>query len=348
MKELMSRLLPNIPRRSLFGAAAAVIGGAAVSVTPALADTVKMETYLPPGVTPKPKGPLVFLDYDQNEINYAYDQAPWALNSGEVLQRNAQQLKAMLTRLPPPKRIAYGSTPIEKADVYLAKRPDAPVLVFIHGGAWRTQNAAMNGYMAEPFHDAGAIFIALDFNNVIETKGNLLIMADQVKRAIAWVYRNAHSFGGDPDQLYIAGHSSGAHLAGVALTTDWHAEFGLPVDCIKGGLCASGLYELYPVTLSARAAYVNFTPETVEKLSSQRHLDKLVAPIVVTHGTLETPEFQRQNLEFATAVKAAGKPVTFTVLDGYNHFEGFVTMGNSYGVLGRATLELMKLGPWST
>jgi arylformamidase len=103
------------------------------------------------------------------------------------------------------------------------------------------------------------------------------------------------------------------------------------------------MYDLYPVSLSARAGYVKFTQEMIEKLSPQRHLDKLVAPVVVAHGTLETPEFQRQNREFAAAVKAAGKPVTFLIGQGYTHFEMFETLGNPYGLLGRAMLEQMKL-----
>jgi arylformamidase len=68
-----------------------------------------------------------------------------------------------------------------------------------------------------------------------------------------------------------------------------------------------------------------------------------VAPVVVAHGTLETPEFQRQNREFAAAVKGAGKPVTFLIGEGYTHFEMFETLGNPYGLLGRAMLEQMKL-----
>ena len=103
------------------------------------------------------------------------------------------------------------------------------------------------------------------------------------------------------------------------------------------------MYDLYPVSLSARAGYVKFTPEMIEKLSSQRHLDRLVAPIIVAHGTLETPEFQRQNRDFAAAVKKAGKPVTFLIGQGYNHFEMFETLGNPYGLLGRAMLAQMKL-----
>lgn len=97
------------------------------------------------------------------------------------------------------------------------------------------------------------------------------------------------------------------------------------------------------MSLSARANYVKFTPEVIEKLSPQQHLEKLVAPIIVAHGTLETPEFQRQNRDFAAAVKKAGKPIKFLVGEGYNHFEMFETLGNPYGLLGRAMLEQMNL-----
>ena len=103
------------------------------------------------------------------------------------------------------------------------------------------------------------------------------------------------------------------------------------------------MYDLYPVSLSARAKYVKFIPEVIEKLSPQRHLEKLLAPIIVAHGTLETPEFQRQNRDFAAAVKKAGKPIKFLVGEGYNHFEMFETLGNPYGLLGRAMLEQMNL-----
>ena len=197
--------------------------------------------------------------------------------------------------------------------------------------------------MSETFVDAGAHFVALDFNNVIEADGNLMTMAEQVRRAVAWVHKNAASFGGDANRLYVSGPSSGAHLAGVVLTTDWQKDFGLPADTVKGGLCCSGMYDLYPVTLSARSELRQVHPEMIEKLSPQRHLDKLVAPVIVAHGTLETPEFQRQNRDFAAAVKAAGKPVTFLVGEGYNHFEMPETLGNPYGLLGRAVLEQMKL-----
>lgn len=303
----------------------------------------QMQTHLPPGVAAKPKGPVVFLDYDKDEIDFAYDQVPWAPNSAEVAKRNRQKSDAAVARLGPPRRVSYGAAGIEKLDIYVTKRPNAPINIFIHGGAWRTGDAQGVAYMSETFVDAGAHFVAVDFNNVTEVDGNLLVMADQVRRAIAWVHENATSFGGDPNRIYISGTSSGAHLASVALTTDWQKDFGLPADVLKGGLCCSGMYDLFPPSLSARASYVKFTPETIEKLSPLRHLDKLVVPVIVAHGTLETPEFQRQNREFAAAVQKTGKSATLLIGQGYNHFEMFETLGNPYGLLGRAMLEQMKL-----
>ena len=165
-----------------------------------------MQTYLPPGIAAKPKGPLVFLDYDKDEIDFAYDQAPWAPNAGEVSKRNAQKSAAALARLGPPRRVAYGPTDIEKLDIYITKRPNAPINVFLHGGAWRSGNAKGAAYMSETFVDAGAHFISVDFNNAPEVDGNVMIMAEQVRRAIAWVHKNAASFGGDARSALHLGH----------------------------------------------------------------------------------------------------------------------------------------------
>jgi arylformamidase len=217
--------------------------------------------------------------------------------------------------------------------------------VFIHGGAWRSGLARDSAYPAETFVNAGAHYIAVDFNNVVETKGDLAPMADQVRRAVAWIYRNAASFGGDPNRVFLSGHSSGGHLAGVVLTTDWQKDFGLPKDVLKGGVCCSGMFDLKPARLSARSSYVKFTDEVEQALSSQRHLVHLNCPVIVAYGTLETPEFQRQSRDFAAAVKAAGKPVELLVGEGYNHFEMPETLANPYGLLGRAALEQMKLMP---
>jgi len=293
----------------------------------------------------RPKGPAVWLDMDQAELDAAYDQIKYAPNLPQITKRYATNSDAVRARLGAPRRYTYGSSAIEALDVYATGRANAPINVFIHGGAWRGGLAKDFGYAAELFVHAGAHYVVPDFINVLEANGNLMAMAEQVRRAVAWVYRNAQTFGGDPNRIYVSGHSSGGHLAGVVLVTDWRKEFNLPPDLVKGGLCCSGLFDLKPVRLSFRSSYVKFTDEVEQALSPQRHLDKLDAPLVLAYGTLETPEFQRQSRDFAAAVKAAGKPVQLLVGEGYNHFEIPETLANPYGLLGRAALAQMKLSP---
>jgi arylformamidase len=288
------------------------------------------------------KGPLVWLDMDQKELDDAYDQTVYAPNQQLVSGRRRLASEMVLKRLSS-ERVAYGPTDVEKLDIHKTDKPTAPINIFIHGGAWRNGLAKEFAFAAEMFIHTGAHYIVPDFIQVQDADGSLMPMAQQVRAAVAWVYKNAARFGGNPDRIFISGHSSGAHLAGVALVTDWQNDFGLPANVLKGGLLISGMYDLKPVRISKRSEYVKFTDEIEQALSSQRHLDKLTAPIIVAYGTQETPEFQRQNRDFAAAVKAAGKPVELIVGEGFNHFEMQETLGNPYGIAGRAALRLMNL-----
>jgi len=323
----------QLTRRSFLAAATPVL----VTAGSALAQP----SAPPPG--PRVKGPRVWLDMDQAELDAAYDQSVYAPNLRQIVQRYVTNSEGVRARLGAPQRHAYGATPIEGLDIYTTKRPNAPINIFIHGGAWRVGLAKEYAFAAELFVHAGAHLVLPDHVWVQDAGGNLIPLAEQVRRAVAWVYRNAHSFGGNPNRIYVCGHSSGAHLAGVVLTTDWPKDFNLPADIIKGGLCCSGMFDLKPVRLSARSRYVKFTDETEQALSSQRQLDKLHAPVIVAYGTLETPEFQRQSRDFAAAVKAAGKRVELLVGEGYNHFEILETLASPYGLLGRAVLQQMNL-----
>jgi arylformamidase len=288
------------------------------------------------------KGPIVWLDMDQKALDDAYDQEVYAPNRDLVVARRIAASERARAILGPPQRVAYGPSECEQLDIFRAAAPNAPINIFIHGGAWRRNKAADYMLQAEPLVRAGAHAVIVDFINVEQAGGDLLPMYEQVSRAIAWTWRNAEKFGGDRERFYLSAHSSGSHLAGCALTVGWSEE-GLPENFCKGAILASGMYELAPVRLSKRSSYVRFTDAMVDKLSSQRHLAGLHTPLIVAHGTCETPEFQRQARDFATAVKAAGKPVELLVGEGYNHFEFLETLANPYGLLGRAMLGQMGL-----
>ena len=268
--------MKQISRRAMLGTAATMV------TTAAFAEGC------PVGPPQHHKGPLVFMDYDQVELDASYDQVYYEPLIARVSQRLDSNSDATRARIGAPQRAAYGPTEIEKLDICRTSRPNAPVFVFIHGGNWRVGSAKQYGYPAEMFINAGAHYVALDFIAIKEANGDLGTMAAQVRRGIAWVYENAASFDGDPERIFIGGHSSGGHLCGVALVTDWHKDFRLPQNTVKGGLCMSGLYEMTPVRLSWRRTYVNFTDAMADAMSAQRYLEKLHAP-------MESPDFQRQS-----------------------------------------------------
>ena len=293
-------ILAKIQRR---GFVSGMFSGIAAA---ALANVARAQTPDPTpcqlGPSPHQKGPLVWMDMDQIELDAAYDQRFYAPMGDQIQKRVASISNA------------------------------------VRGGSARN-----NAYPAEMFVNAGANFIAIDFIDINQAGGDLRLVAAQVRNAIAWAYKNAASFGADTNRLYIGGRSSGAHLTAVALVTDWERDYGVPTDIVKGGICSSGMYDLKAVRLSKRNSFVRFTDEMEQAMSPQRQLDRLRAPVVVTYGTNETPEFQRQARDFAAAIKAAGKSVETIEAPNYNHYEMGESFGNPYGPSGRAALALMQL-----
>ena len=124
----------------------------------------------------------------------------------------------------------------------------------------------------------------MDFAPVTAVDGDLRAVASQVTRAIAWVGANAGRLGGDPDRIFLAGHSSGAHLAAAAVTADWTA-LEAAKDILKGALLVSGIYDLRPVRMSARNSYVRLDDTSEAALSPARHLNGLDVPLIVAWGS---------------------------------------------------------------
>ena len=288
----------------------------------------------------------VFLHYTQAELDRAYDQRAWAANAAEVIASYTTISKAVKARY----RFTtehYGPGDDETLDIYppaangkaAAGNAGAPVHVFVHGGAWQRLTKDESAFPAPAFVENGAIFIALNFS--VMPKVRLPEMADQCRRAIVWIWRNAWRFGGDPNRIHLSGHSSGGHLAGVVLTTDWKA-FGLEASPLRSGLVASGMYDLGPVLLSARSSYVKLDKAEEDALSPMRHLDRVACPIAVAYGDGETPEFKRHARDFAAALKAKVRHASLLVEGkNQNHFELALTLGHADGLLGKIALGQM-------
>jgi arylformamidase len=284
----------------------------------------------------------VFLDYDQAELDRQYDQRAWATNAASVIARYAADSEAARARLGAPLVLRYGDSPPETLDLYRTGAAQAPIHVFVHGGAWTRMSARDSAAPAPMFVAAGAHFAALDF--ALLPSVTLADMIAQVRRAVAWLHRHAATFGSDPTRIHVSGHSSGAHLSALLCATDWAGAFGLPADTLKSALLASGSYDLKPVRLSARSAYVKLTDATEHELSPQRHVAQINCPVTVASAEHDTDEFRRHARDFHAALVTAGK-ATPPLLHGpgLNHFEFIETLARPDGILGRVALEQMGL-----
>ena len=283
----------------------------------------------------------VFLDYTQEALDKAYDQRVWASNAEEVIGRYAKD-SAEVRKKYPPRTERYGESDAETLDLFTpADAKGLPVMVFIHGGAWRALGRQDASAPTSTFVENGCLYVALNFANIPQVR--LPEMAAQCRRALLWLHKNVERFGGDPHRIFVSGHSSGGHLCGVMLTTDW-AALGGPKDLLKGGVAMSGMYELYPVMLSARSSYVKITPDELAALSPMRHLDRIACNVIVAVGDKESPEFQRQSQEFATALAGMGRLAKRIVLPGKTHFVVPEELNDSQSGLSRAVLAMVKAG----
>jgi arylformamidase len=172
-----------------------------------------------------------------------------------------------------------------------------------------------------------------DFNNVSEV--SLPQMIQQCREAVDWTVRNAASFGGDPDRIYLAGHSSGAHLASCVL---------LGNAVVKAALVISGMYELHAPLLSARSKYVRITPDELDAASAMRHLGRIRCPVAVAWSVGDSPEFRRQARVFSAALEGMGRLASRTEVFSPNHFEEPRQLAEPDSHLGRALFALMGWG----
>src|ERR1043165_3296736 len=101
------------------------------------------------------KGPLVWLDMDQKALDDAYDQLVYAPNRDQVHKRNMFNSDRVRARLGAPKRLAHRAKPMEQLDLFATSKPNAPINVFIHGGAWRKRSVKDYAFLAEVIVRAG-------------------------------------------------------------------------------------------------------------------------------------------------------------------------------------------------
>lgn len=260
------------------------------------------------------------------QLDAGYDQRLYAPNMAVVMAALAQASAQAQARLPQRQRLAYGPQAVEALDWYPSGQALAPVVFFVHGGAWRSGQAKDYAFFVEWMLQAGVDVVVPDFAAVTDVKGDLGELYRQVSQALRWVVGRTASAAHPMRPIHVCGHSSGAHLAACLATDPALASW------VSSLTLCSGLYELEPVSLSSRSSYVSFTPAMVQALSPTGQVQHMQAPVTLLYGSQETPEFIRQTMAFHQTLQAAGLRSSLSCGQSLNHFDMLASLGQPSGL----------------
>jgi arylformamidase len=238
----------------------------------------------------------------------------------------------------------YGSGSGETLDVFPAARngAPAPVLVFIHGGYWRSRDKSEFSFVAPAFNAEGAAVVLPNY--ALAPAVSVEHITLQLTQALAWTWRHAADFGGDPARIVVAGHSAGGHLTAMMLSCRWK-QLGddLPAQLVTGGLSISGLFDLEPLRHTTfLQPDLKLTPAAVARLSPAFFPRPRSTPLYSTVGGDESTEFIRQARLIRDVWGPTAVPVCETV-SGTNHFTVLAGLADPGGRLHQLALRLLGL-----
>ncbi len=218
--------------------------------------------------------------------------------------------------------VAYGRAAGQTMDVFPAQgapATGAPVLIFIHGGYWRSLDKSGHSFVAPAFNAAGALVLVPNY--ALCPAVDIEHIALQLTDAVAWAFRHARQFGGDPRRIALVGHSAGGHLAAMLLSCRWKdLADDLPAQPLAGALSISGLYDLEPLRHTPfLQPDLRLTPTAVARLSPAFFPRPKGAKLYAAVGLDESDEFLRQNRLIRDVWGPTAVPVCETV-PGANHF----------------------------
>ena len=278
-----------------------------------------------------------------DEIRRQFDMRVAVPDGQDYASRYLDRSAAVRARLNGKRDVRYGAGPLQKLDIFPAAQPDAPAVMFWHGGAWRYQSKDHFSFLAEPLNAAGVAAVLVGYD--LHPHVTLRRMMAEACEAIVWLYRNAAQHGIDRNRLTVCGHSAGAQLGGMALAHDFAAD-GLPRSPVSGAFLISGSYDMEPHSRHERYLDLGLADGELVRDASpvcNPPLDHGVRMIIAAGGD-ETPGYIGQAETFCRKCMSRGHPARVLLSPGDHHFSVIGRLGEPEHAMTRAMIDLARGG----
>jgi arylformamidase len=253
-------------------------------------------------------GRIVWRGMTRAELDAAYNNSAHVADNAAQLAAWERRSALLRSRKPALLDRRYGPRDRNRLDIFTCGVANAPLLVFIHGGYWQRNSKEIFSCMAEgPL--AHGCDVALPGYTLAPGASVGMILAE-IRAAILWLRREGPALGVATSRLIVSGWSAGGHLAALAM----------PWPEVDAGLSISGIFDLEPIRLGALNDKLGLTAADMHTLSPLHQLPLRAGPFVITYGTAELPELQRQSRDFFRTWQSAGLPGSLLPLQNCNHF----------------------------
>lgn len=273
-------------------------------------------------------GAVVWRGMTREQLDQAYDNTRAVADSGTRREAWVQRSEAFRQQHREALDLSYGPRPRNKLDLYRCGAAKAPLLAFIHGGYWQ-RNAKETFACTAAGPLANGMDVAFLGYTLCPDITLSEIMAE-IAGAVRWLRREGPRHGVGEGRLVVSGWSAGGHLTATTLA----------MDEVDAGLAISGIYDVEPCRLNYLNDNLRLTVEESARTSPILHLPKKSAPVVLTYGTGELAELQRQSIDYHKARQAAGLPGELLPLAGLNHFSIMDELEAKDGALARVAAKL--------
>jgi arylformamidase len=281
-----------------------------------------------------------YKSFGLDEMEYQYNPRVSVPDYPELAKVRSARARAVRASAKSWLNVPYGSAPRETLDIYAADRAGGPVLVYIHGGYWRSGTKEDNANFVPAFTERGATVVLVEYDLCPQV--TVTDIVGQTRAAIAWTFRNIIRYGGDPSKLFISGHSAGGHLTAMALAHDWEKE-GLPKTFIKGAAAMSGVHDLDMVMHISANEEIRMTAEIAKRNSPLLNSPTVNCPLLVAVGGEEPAGWRQMSKQYFEFCKQRGLKAEYLEVPRANHYTMSEHLGNPASPLARAILSLMSI-----